>query len=371
MRKLVIKIKKGEFNMPDFSDPIKDLISKILTVEPSERITIEQIKHHPAFTSGFPSHYIVPRPLPLPDTSEPINIDNLDPGIIRILNQIGFTNNEELKEELESSCNTIQKAFVRILLQNISINLFPWPFEDADRSMNDNSKAEDQLNENTNTENKSKTEDNSNENLNTENKSKTEDNSNENTNTENKSKTEDNSNECTNKVDNKDGPCFDKDANSFARLVDNDDSNESGSSNETEVQIALCHDKSFDDSSGSFYSFAEPSPWASNLQNSNDDNVISSLMLDLSFPLETIFTQIQITLSSNNFEWFYPNEYLVICRNTLRGIYATIRGIVGATNSINLEYELIDGNHEKLNYFTSLLTKSINNCSQTEENGDN
>ena len=355
MRKLVIKIKKGEFNMPDFSDPIKDLISKILTVEPSERITIEQIKHHPAFTSGFPSHYIVPRPLPLPDTSEPINIDNLDPGIIRILNQIGFTNNEELKEELESSCNTIQKAFVRILLQNISINLFPWPFEDADRSMNDNSKAEDQLNEN----------------LNTENKSKTEDNSNENTNTENQSKTEDNSNENTNKVDNKDGPCFDKDANSFAKLVDNDDSNESGSSNETEVQIALSHDKSFDDSSGSFYSFAEPSPWASNLQNSNDDNVISSLLLDLSFPLETIFTQIQISLSSNNFEWFYPNEYLVICRNTLRGIYATIRGIVEATNSINLEYELIDGNHEKLNYFTSLLTKSINNCSQTEENGDN
>ena len=115
--------------MPEFSEPIKDLISKMLKVEPSERITLDQIKMHPAFVYNFPQDYIVPKPLPLIDPEQPINIESLDPSILSALSQVGFSDYDELKQELISNENNIEKALTRILIQNFSFDSMAWSDE--------------------------------------------------------------------------------------------------------------------------------------------------------------------------------------------------------------------------------------------------
>lgn len=54
MNALFNKIERGEYRMArHFSDSAKDLIGKMLTVDPTHRITIEQIISHPWFQVGF------------------------------------------------------------------------------------------------------------------------------------------------------------------------------------------------------------------------------------------------------------------------------------------------------------------------------
>lgn len=279
--------------MPDVPDPIKDLISKMLKVEPSERITIEEIKHHAAFTSNFPSQYIVPSPLPLPDPSKPIDMNSIDPGIVDILHRIGFKDDEELKNALESDQITVQKAFTRILLQNLSINFFSWPSEDEN---------------------------------------------------EIKSNSDDDKKTFSNGID----------TINFLNLSDEFASNY--------TLEDLKKEKMLDDSSESFYSLGETVPWTPDVTKEIKDTEILSLTLTgFHYLLETVFTQIQIALNQNDFEFYYPNEYLIICRKKSLGIFATVKGFYDDDRIIGLEIELINGNQEKLIFFSDLISKSINN----------
>ena len=51
IRKLLLKVQNGKFLMPNnLSSESKDLISKMLKVNPSERITIDAILQHPLLT---------------------------------------------------------------------------------------------------------------------------------------------------------------------------------------------------------------------------------------------------------------------------------------------------------------------------------
>lgn len=45
---LYIKIKKGEFKIPDWlSEELKDLLRKVLNVNPVERLSIDELINHP------------------------------------------------------------------------------------------------------------------------------------------------------------------------------------------------------------------------------------------------------------------------------------------------------------------------------------
>ena len=49
------KIKTGQYHMPyHFSDPVKDLIARMLTLDPIARITVSEIMQHPWVTAGRP-----------------------------------------------------------------------------------------------------------------------------------------------------------------------------------------------------------------------------------------------------------------------------------------------------------------------------
>lgn len=115
--------------MPAFPAPIQDLIRKMLTVDVNQRITIEEIKAHPCFRFQIDPEYVIPTPLPFAEYGVPIDITTLSDDVLEVLNQIGFTNTEELTEQLETTENTMAKIFVKMLTTGCDLEQLPW--EDA------------------------------------------------------------------------------------------------------------------------------------------------------------------------------------------------------------------------------------------------
>ena len=134
MRELLAKIKNGIYRMPDFQPDIKDLVSRMLTVDPEKRITIEQIKHHRAFKLDLPRKYTVPTPLPRPTKIDPININEVDPQVVSILYNIGFEE-DKLPEMLSEKEFNEAKYFCVLLTQQISLQSLPWTDMDAENSI--------------------------------------------------------------------------------------------------------------------------------------------------------------------------------------------------------------------------------------------
>jgi BR serine/threonine kinase len=126
VRNLLIKIKKGEFDMPQFDDDIQDLIYKILVVEPEKRITIEGIKQHPAFLKGLPAGYVLPTPLPLPSLRGGIEVSSIQPKMLQVLRQIGYQSDEELANELASDGPAMAKVFHFMLTRVFDRDFLPW-----------------------------------------------------------------------------------------------------------------------------------------------------------------------------------------------------------------------------------------------------
>jgi BR serine/threonine kinase len=131
LRVLASKICGGEYRLPDFPDPmIKDLLSKLLMVDPTQRLSLDQIKRHPFFRSGLPKAYTCPSPLPLPSVAEPIDPRGLDPKIMEIFTAIGWQDQKELFKDLQSPTSTMAKSFCVMLANKRSFEGLPWPVTD-------------------------------------------------------------------------------------------------------------------------------------------------------------------------------------------------------------------------------------------------
>jgi BR serine/threonine kinase len=124
-RNLIAKVKAGQYRMPEFPPDIKDLISRMLQVDPEKRITLEQIKHHKAFRIGLPKRYTVPTPLPKPLHIDPIDIHNVDKEVVKVLVDIGFPE-ADLPELLSQKENNQAKYFCNLLTGKISLEALPW-----------------------------------------------------------------------------------------------------------------------------------------------------------------------------------------------------------------------------------------------------
>lgn len=126
IKNLLIKVKRGKFIMPKhFPDDIKDLIKKMLTVEPEKRITIAEIKEHKAFLNGYPKSYVLPSPIPIPDLEEPLSIDDIPDSHFESLCQLGISR-DEARDQLTSAGTNVSKVFVNMLLQNQEFENLPW-----------------------------------------------------------------------------------------------------------------------------------------------------------------------------------------------------------------------------------------------------
>ncbi|EAY20221.1 CAMK family protein kinase [Trichomonas vaginalis G3] len=124
IRTLLHKVKRGSFQMPRFRPEIQDLIQKILTVDPQNRITIPEIKQHPAFRLGLNESYIFPSPVQYSNL-EPIDIKTIKPELLDNLRQIGFKD-DELETQLSSTENTMAKVFLSMLQERFDPDSLPW-----------------------------------------------------------------------------------------------------------------------------------------------------------------------------------------------------------------------------------------------------
>lgn len=117
--------------MPDFPPPIQDLISKMLTVDPNLRITIDQIKVHPSFRIFCPEKYVFPTPLRLPFITSPVDPKDVPWATYTVLKSIGYQSDEEINEELRAETHTMAKVFAHMLTRNISIDTLKWPTDSS------------------------------------------------------------------------------------------------------------------------------------------------------------------------------------------------------------------------------------------------
>jgi len=111
--RLLGKVKTGIFSMPTFlPKDSKDLISKMLTVDPNKRITIAEIKQHPWFTSYFNPHLTPANDM---DSIQNQTYSDLGEEIIRSLHSLGWQ--ENLEQILKDPKPSLEKIFYGLLLQ--------------------------------------------------------------------------------------------------------------------------------------------------------------------------------------------------------------------------------------------------------------
>lgn len=115
IRLLLRKVKEGVYAMPPFLHrDIRDLISKMLVVDPARRITIQGIKQHHWFMSNHNQLVMAPCSV-LDDTCEPI-LEELDADICSTLEALGFGGRSELEDTLRSPAPSQARMYYRILL---------------------------------------------------------------------------------------------------------------------------------------------------------------------------------------------------------------------------------------------------------------
>ncbi|KAF9363995.1 hypothetical protein BGX34_002799 [Mortierella sp. NVP85] len=83
IRQLLSKVKSGKFYMPtDVSKDAQDLISRMLTVNPRRRITMEGVMMHPWFNIDMVEDNTLGEPAQDPDSARPMLADELDAEIL-------------------------------------------------------------------------------------------------------------------------------------------------------------------------------------------------------------------------------------------------------------------------------------------------
>lgn len=111
IQRLLQKVQLGHYHLPsDLPDELRDLIKSMLTIDPSKRITLEQIKEHNWFNSIPPRNYredtfVAPR--------DPIS--NPDKFILGSLTDLGWGDVEAIRAELAKDGPSMEKVFYKQL----------------------------------------------------------------------------------------------------------------------------------------------------------------------------------------------------------------------------------------------------------------
>lgn len=118
IQRLLQKVQMGQYHLPlDLPKELRDIIKRMLTVDPETRITLEQIKAHPWFNSIPPRNYtednfVVPHdPIVTPD-----------PLIMRSLVDLGWGEAKSVGAELGKVGPSMEKVFYHQLAQHPMYN---------------------------------------------------------------------------------------------------------------------------------------------------------------------------------------------------------------------------------------------------------
>ncbi|EAX88292.1 CAMK family protein kinase [Trichomonas vaginalis G3] len=110
MQELIQNIRMANFVPPNISPDADDLIYRILTPNPQNRITIKDIKIHPLFRHHLPDDYILPSPLPMACLPSPFEASEYERDTLQ---SIGFPDSEI--KTLYSDGSSRIKAFAEII----------------------------------------------------------------------------------------------------------------------------------------------------------------------------------------------------------------------------------------------------------------
>lgn len=86
-----------------------------------------------------PPEYVLPAPFPLPQLSNPIEIGPNEEYYVQCLQQIGFSDIDELKKMLTSNTPSMAKVFYFMLTERKNIDSIPWDLHSQDTVFNRNS----------------------------------------------------------------------------------------------------------------------------------------------------------------------------------------------------------------------------------------
>eukprot|EP01119_Soliformovum_irregulare_P016210 TRINITY_DN4662_c0_g1_i2.p1 TRINITY_DN4662_c0_g1~~TRINITY_DN4662_c0_g1_i2.p1 ORF type:complete len:328 (-),score=91.79 TRINITY_DN4662_c0_g1_i2:95-1078(-) len=101
--------------MPQFlPKDAKDLLWKMLTVDPTQRITMAEIKSHPWFLSNS-LHVATSLPM-VPEIGGPISPDDIDEEIMRSVASLGMGEESEVRDVLTSLTPNMTQAYYHLLL---------------------------------------------------------------------------------------------------------------------------------------------------------------------------------------------------------------------------------------------------------------
>ncbi|KAF9133496.1 hypothetical protein BGX30_012268 [Mortierella sp. GBA39] len=150
IRQLLSKVKAGKFYMPtDISASARDLISRMLTVNPRRRITMQGVMMHPWFTLVNLERNTLGEPAQDPDVIRFMVVEELDAEIIRHMRWLfapGPSHSDpeakevfdedallsEIQEKMISSEENMEKLFYRLLFQHKTDLLENYSGDDSD-----------------------------------------------------------------------------------------------------------------------------------------------------------------------------------------------------------------------------------------------
>ncbi|KAJ3425155.1 protein kinase [Anaeramoeba flamelloides] len=118
--RLLNKVKLGRCKFPNkLLKNEKELIKRMLTVDPENRITIKEIKEHPWFRKNYPKGFIPPSP-PVDfdvDLSQPIDPKKIEKQVFQNLIELNWGTKEEIIKALNSNERNAIKVFYTMFNQ--------------------------------------------------------------------------------------------------------------------------------------------------------------------------------------------------------------------------------------------------------------
>jgi len=122
LRILLEKVKKGVFTIPAYVQPdCIDLINKMITVNPDQRYSLDDVQKHPFYTKN--AEEIPPEP-PLPSLVDIKNLacaEDLDIDVLSSMNCLGcFKDRDKLVEGLLIKKKNVEKVIYFLLLDRKS-----------------------------------------------------------------------------------------------------------------------------------------------------------------------------------------------------------------------------------------------------------
>jgi serine/threonine protein kinase len=119
MRRLLTKVKQGEYSVPDFVSPgPKELIQNLMNVNAKERWSLKQVMNHPWFHSRKPKENLEHLRSPLEDDQFELGFPSdfkFEQDLLDALKLLGWSDQQQLVSRLQEQGKNAEKVYYNLL----------------------------------------------------------------------------------------------------------------------------------------------------------------------------------------------------------------------------------------------------------------